>query len=144
MSLEKNLSVRIAESQDLPFICDSWLRSYQVSRVVKDVPQDIYFSYQPKVIANIMHREASSAFVVMANDDSDVLIGHMVIEPDTLHYIYVKRAFNRLGVSSFLLDASPFRIAGAFATHITNSGKSLMNRYQLVYNPYLLGGITHG
>ena len=141
-SLKSQVQIRTATEQDVPFIFNSWLRSYKASQ--RTVTPAVYFDFQHKLVQSILQR--SNVNMLCSPDDSQQLFGYLVHEVidsvPVLHYGYIKHDFRQLGLMSVLLKhAGVARDSGAYYTHETNSIFKVRNSYKLlVYNPYLASG----
>ena len=136
----EEIVIREFRTEDIPFITNSWLTSFRdQSFFTRDIPKHIYFKCHGELASRILQRHTSLTLVAASKEDSDIIIGYLVTEKtrgyDIVHYVYVKRAFNGLGICKLLFGA-----AGEFeyASHLTRSGKSLIEKLDLKYCPYLL------
>jgi hypothetical protein len=133
--------IRTPHEDDFPFIIDSWLHSYQQSQFAQSIRRDIYRKWHRNIILRVL----KNAQTRIATDDksSDLIYGYAVFEQyeefKIFHYIYIKRPFNHFGISTDLINASPFPIEkGVYASHLTPMGSWIIEKYQLLYNPYLV------
>lgn len=77
----------------------------------------------------------SSASIACSPEDPDVIVGYLVYEPKTIHYVYVKEAFRKLGICRRLLvEAGLFE--GTIATHMTFKGRRILLQMGYIYAPY--------
>jgi len=129
---------------DLPFLFNSWLKSYRFSHFGEKITTTIYFEDHHKVIDNILKNNK----VVMAcnPEDPSQLYGYIVAgrEDDilVLHFIYVKHTFRNMGIGKTLLDAVGHSsdVASVY-THHTRMADKLSAKYNFVYHPYLMFNI---
>ena len=129
---------------DLPFLFNSWLKSYRFSHFGEKITTTIYFEDHHKVIDNILKNNQ----VVMAcsPEDPSQLYGYIVVgrEDDilVLHFIYVKHTFRNMGIGKTLLDAVGHSsdVASVY-THHTRMADKLSAKYNFVYHPYLMFNI---
>lgn len=119
--------IRKAHPNDIPFITNSWLKSYRGSKEVSGTPNNQYYFYQHKLIEALVPR--SIVLVVANRADSTHILGWTCAEiADTallLHYMYVKDAFRKQGIGSQLLHfmeehESPPAIITTHRTHRTD------------------------
>ena len=108
--------------------------------------KELYFAEQRRVIAELIDR---SIILIASDPDAEVLkYGWVCFEPEAhaLHYIYVKLTvrsnpqvdFGHIG--SRLMEAAypQFRRRPFFYTHHTEIMKYLKEKWNGIYNPYLL------
>lgn len=134
----EEIKIRNLRAEDKPFIINSWLKSYKEQPFAKDIPKDIYYKFHSEIIRDILNRETTKVLLAVATEDEDVIVGYVVLEEGRInifHYIYVKRAFNNLGIAKRLIKESG--IKKGYATHLTKSGKPFIDKSGLIYNPYL-------
>lgn len=137
----KNVRLRIANDEDLPFIFNSWLKSFRDSFFSRDIPDTIYFSDHHKIIEKILK---NSVVMISCNEDDPTQIyGYAVGSQEdgifVLHYIYVKYTFRSLGIGTLLLKS--FGHSGETAsvyTHHNNLAHKLASKYNFIYHPYLM------
>jgi GNAT superfamily N-acetyltransferase len=89
---------RATTEEDLPFIYSSWLQSYK--KTVKYVSDKNYYKGQHAVIAALLEHSNSA---VLCSQETDRIVGYIVWEGDTLHYIYVKNTFRGFGFGSSMV-----------------------------------------
>ena len=111
--------IRKRISTDLPFIFDSWMKSWRISKWAGTIPNHLYFETQRVLIEDLIAR---GAWIVVAypTGQLDTIIGWACCEQKddkcVLHYVYVKDPYMNLGVVEKLLDALPGRKPG-YLTH---------------------------
>lgn len=123
------ITIRRAHSGDLAFIYNSWLRSFKGSRD-KHVDADTYFEGHHELIGDLLDSTNTTVLIARPVDDADTILGWCVKTNDTLHYVYVKEAFRRMGIARALV--------GEFKqhTHITPYGIRALGTKASTYNPY--------
>lgn len=139
-NLKSQVQIRKATEADVPFIFNSWLKSFKGSNAVKNVPGPVYFDFHHKAIEKLLQR--SQVEVLCAPDDQSQVFGYVVHETvegvKVLHYAYVKYAFRGMGLCSLLFkQADANKQVGGFYTHDTHSSAKLLGNSKFVYNPYL-------
>jgi hypothetical protein len=137
--LKSQVLIRDASEADVPFIFNSWLKSYRNSSACRSVTNPVYFAFQHRLIEDLLQH--SFVKVVHAASDSNQLLGYIVYGEQEgikiIHYVYVKHAFRNMGMCKMMLQDSG--VVGGFYTHETPSGARAAEKLQLVYNPYLAG-----
>ena len=140
--MEKNkCRLRPMVEDDIPFIFNSWLKSYRFSHFGEKITNTIYFQDHHKLLERIVGN--SKVLVACDPQDSSHLYGYSVAgEQDdvlVLHFIYVKHTFRNLGIGKTLLDALGHdNSSAAVYTHHTRMADKLAAKYNLVYHPYLM------
>jgi len=137
--MSPSLDIRQMQETDKPLVYSSWLRSFR--EVSTSIPKEIYFKNQTKLIDKIF--ECSTVWVACNSEDSEQLFGYVVhqLAPgdiSVVHYIYVKHPYRRFGIGSSLMK--PF-IGNDLPNIITHNGRSLpevVDKWNLVYDPYFL------
>ena len=140
INLKSQVQIRSATEADVPFIFNSWLKSYKGSHAVKAISAPVYFDFHHRAIEKLLQR--SQVLVLCSPDDSTQVFGYLVHESvesvPVVHYAYVKYAFRGMGLCSMLLkQAGLEKQSGGFYTHETHSTLKLVNGSKFVYNPYL-------
>ena len=97
---------RRGNKKDIPFITNSWLKSYRDGLAVRAIPHDVYYYHQHKLIEKLLPRCVN--LVVCRSDDPDQILAYVIAEKmDTalvIHYMYVKHTFRRLGLATQMVD----------------------------------------
>ena len=126
---------------DLPFIFSSWLKSFRNSNLAKNVSNDVYYKQHHIIIEDIL----KTSTILLACDKANVenIYGYIVAAKldnvFTVHYVYVKQTYRRMGLASLLLGAfERDKHEPGYYTHDTYMANVLSKKYRLEYNPYLL------
>jgi ribosomal protein S18 acetylase RimI-like enzyme len=133
VAVADGIQVRPADIADVPFIRDSWVRSFLHAHrhtAAKDAPAVRDTS------TRLLQR--ANALVLADPEDATHVAGYAVFErPEglpVLHYLYVKHPLRRLGLGALLLDAAGFS-AGGHYTHHTEALEPLARRFRLHFSP---------
>lgn len=136
----------VSGKDDIAFIINAWLKSYEDAYFVRYIPSQIYFDEHRKMILKMIASEDTR--VAVNQDDEDQILGFItfssqkISKTPVIHYLYVKSAFRKLGVGTELL-----REAMHEAKHedklplVTTAYSGQFKRFcekPFVYNPYLL------
>jgi GNAT superfamily N-acetyltransferase len=143
------MSLRPMQAQDIPFITNSWLKSYDESPFRFDVSETEYYALHHAVLEQIFKR----AQVIVAVDTRPPalrkqrgdIMGYLCADaespPYVLHFIYVKADHRREGVARALVDAwlGDDATAPVYYSHRTNAGEACAAHLFTVaeHNPYL-------
>jgi len=133
--------IRPMVDEDIPFIFNSWLKSYRFSHFGEKITNTIYFQDHHKVIERIIKN--SKTLIACDPEDSSQLYGYIVAAVEegilVLHFLYVKHTFRNLGIGKTLLDALGHdKSSAAVYTHHTRMADKLAAKYNFVYHPYLM------
>ena len=144
--LKSQVQIRAAVETDVPFIFNSWLKSFQGSHTARNISTPVYFDFQHKTIENLLKK--CPVLIACDSTDPDSVYGYFVYElldgVTVYHYAYVKHAFRQMGVFKLLLEKAGYSLdSQAFYTHETSTGLKIIRikSLPLVYNPYLAYGV---
>ncbi len=104
--------IRDIRPGDRNYIIDSWHKSAHVG--MSWVPTHIYLPEMQARITRLLHR--SKVVVACDPEDPDFIIGWACTENGTLHYVFVRHAFQLAGVCTRLLAGLPLPLV---VTHCT-------------------------
>lgn len=125
------ISLRIAVPDDANLIFSTWLLGlYHGNNLYHEIPKEIYFSEYKKVVTHLLGK--SEIVVACLKDTPDVVLGYVVTQGTTLHWIFVKRAWRKLGIATMLMPANITKV-----THLTKLGQSLKPK-GVVFDPFNL------
>lgn len=98
------------------------------------IDHDAYFQNYDEVIKEMLARTDCQIKIACLKEDPDVILGYCVFENKTVHWIYVKEVWRRIGLSSDLLPTGFDTI-----THITDRGKKILDKKypNTKFNPFL-------
>lgn len=142
-------------SIDLPFIYNSWLKSFGPHRPSKTITGNIccglrdsvFYPAQHALIESLLSR--ATTVVACSERDTSVIAGYACFEATkrgdlVLHYIYVKDSVRHNGVArrifDFISSSDDFSKKVIF-THATPTGRSVARKLKEMgieaeYNPY--------
>lgn len=131
MQAISNLKIREGVADDLLFILRTWASGlYYGNDFYKKIDKTDYFEKYPIILQNLIGR--SSVHVACLSEDPDIIVGYVVFTSNVLHYVYVKKAWRKLGVAKSLLPKEV-----NVCTHLTKVGASLLPK-GWVFNPFLI------
>lgn len=148
MSLANNpnnlYQLRPATVADIPFITNSWLRSYRNNcRNIWGVPSELYYQGQHEVVERIFASANLKAFVACNPEDDSQIFGYIIATTpveDTLcvHWVYCKQPLRKFGVGKGLfLALKPTSYAHTYYSHRTTEAiDKLALKYDLLFNPF--------
>ena len=129
------IKLRHATPADLDFVYATWLRSYRhASSFARKISNTIYYHWHHRIIENAFARGATIKIAAL-DDAPAVIIGYIVVEGSTAHYVYVKGDFRKMGVAKALLEGHNI----TQFTHLTDHTEHVLGLVPgAEYNPYLL------
>lgn len=120
---------RPASQGDRAFVWTSWLRSFSGSPYAGPIPMGAYWKAYERALLEVLGRSTVTVTVAANESDPGQIFGFAVTEAGcalpTLHYVYTKQAFRRLGVARSLLSASGLS-GPAFFTFRTPAGDAFL------------------
>ena len=130
---DKHFEIRSSYESDRNFIYSTWLRGlYYGNDWFKEIPSDIFYKNYQLVIDEILKRPKTQISITCLIDDKDVILGYSVFEESTLHYIFVKDSWRKMGIAK-MLAPNPITVC----THLTSVGKNLKKKYNIIFNPFI-------
>lgn len=113
-----SILLRPSVAADLPFVKDTWKRSFRDSPFAGPIPNHLYHPVYGQVLDYLMGRE-DVRVEVAANPESDgQVFGYVVSEEGfdapCLHWIYVKRVYRGYGVAKSLLKRAGIPLDSRF------------------------------
>lgn len=127
---------RRGKPADANFIYATWLRCYKhSSRFARNIPDRIFFEQHHAVVARLLDR--CEVLIATPANDAETILGYSVTEPGTIHFVYVKKPFRRMGIAGALL--AHLDPESCLHTHWTEGWDLLRSKWpNCEYNPYLI------
>lgn len=97
---------RPARDSDMPFIADSWRRSFEGSPAVHGANREHYRGELNRAIQSLTGRKGTTTTVACDREDDDVLLGFACFTGTELHYVYVRADFRQMGIARGLTEAA--------------------------------------
>ena len=142
--MNDDLLIRDMQISDRNFIFKSVLSHYKHgSPHTRLIADPIFYDAHHYIIGKAMRQEGAFCRMAVLKDDPDVVFGFILgnFDPETVHYIYVKKAFRRMGMARHLVESVFDANSDIYFTHLTYDAANITRYYtQFVYNPYLLNG----
>ena len=125
----------------LSFILSTWSDSYHDgSREVQHLAFRRYRDRMHKRIDRTLRRPQTIVVVASLPDDPTHLLGYLVHEEGTLHYVYVRPARRRYGLATALLEHWLSSCPAVEASHDTKQGAKIIRALNMTYNPLAVEG----
>lgn len=132
---------RAARESDIPFLFSTWIKHQRYQGFNQDIPWSTYYANEKRKVAQVLAK--SSVTIIHNPDDDDQIYGwvcyQLVKDLLVIHYSYVKRPYQRLGLlKACLIKAYPdFGRSEVAITAMSREIAHLLERHRLIYNPYL-------
>lgn len=112
--------MRPATEADLGFLRDPWVQEMRHSPWSRGVPDDVYFPEMKAFVGRVLRR--SYTLIACNPEDPTHVFGFVTFErPNVVHWIYVKRAYQRVGLGQALLDAAKLAGGKLIATQASSA-----------------------
>lgn len=144
-----DIKLRPFAEKDFNFIMSTWLKSYKSSEFAHSIPNEVYYTQHQNLIYNILKHSTNSISILCSPDDDDQIIGYIVYNTEIplIFYTYVKHAFRKYGVGRILFTGVRDHYAKelktddfpVMATHKCRRWSQAAKKFNLIYNPYMLG-----
>ena len=137
-----DLIVRDMTPDDTAFFFKSVLQHYKHSSPhTRGIPDHVFYDCHHYLISRLQRRPSNVVKFAALREDPTLVFGFIWADhsPETVHYIYVKKAFRRLGIARFLLEATFEGGDDLYFTHFTKDAGFILERFNgFIFNPYLL------
>ena len=108
---------------DLPYIHQTWIRSYKSAPRSRRMDPNEYWCRQSVTIEKCLQSSSILVARMAGKDAPDTILGWICFAGDVLHYVYVRKVFRNQGVASGLLaEAGRPTIASHFTPHLKYLG----------------------
>lgn len=123
--------VRDGVEDDRPFIFATMLRGlFYGDSWFSEVPKAIFMQEYHGIVERLL--DTAEIRVACLKDDPEVILGYALINaPDTVHFVFIKKAFRGIGIAKSLV---PLTVTNT--THLTKAGLSIIKRKGIVFNPF--------
>lgn len=129
------IAIRPSVAADLNFIFATWLPAvYHGNEWFGEIERSIYYEYYYKILETILSRPSTEVRISCLREDPDVILGYSVSDADTLHFVFVKSVWRKIGIGKSLI----YPKTSAY-THATKQGLEFMkhNFPNAKFNPFL-------
>lgn len=124
------IMLREPQQSDINFLLSTMLKGlYYGSKFWAEVDQEAFFSNYEPYIKNLMIK--SQLKVACLDDDRDVILGWSMFDKSTLHFMFVKKSYRKLGIGKMLLPEGIENVS-----HITDQGNAIRKKMNLKFNPF--------
>jgi len=140
---EVPMVIRPANQGDVPFIFNSWLKSYNHHAIYPfRIPTEIYYKAHHDIVERIL--KSNTVLIACDAKDETSIYGYIVAGLTsgipTIHYVYVKSLFRKLGIATALMNCLDANMDYAILiSHMSKAfEKSFQTKGNFIYNPYLV------
>jgi len=134
-----DIRLRQATKEDIPFLANSWLKSYRDAYAVKGCPNTLYYQFQHKVIDWALSE--SAVLVLCDPEDEWLILGWLAYQRLSggviaIHYLYVKHPFRKQGLAKRMveqvIEAETDAVGppAVMFTHKTKGGRAIQLHYE--------------
>lgn len=143
--MKEQIAIRDATPDDMPFFFNSFLNHYKHSSPhTRLIPDGNYYLEMHSIADRILDRKDNVLKLCVLAEDPSIAFGYLWANkyPQTIFYLYVKKAFRGLGIGkALMLDSFPDfdetkKFWYPFFTY--DAGKITLKYSKLIFNPYLL------
>jgi hypothetical protein len=114
-------------------VYSTWLNGlYYGNDWFREIDKNTYFENYHKVLEAIFKRPETQIIIACLKEDEDVILAYAITEGQTLHWIFTKPVWRRMGLSRLILKESIKAVS-----HLTRLGKSIKPR-EWRFNPFLV------
>lgn len=128
------IDIRDAIEDDLSFIFSTWLKGLRYGNDWFElIESSAYYENYHKTIQKILASDSTTVKIACLKESPGVILGYSVYRNSILDYVFVKKAWRKIGIAKSLV---PEKITTV--TQMTNTGRQLLNKYPgTVFNPFL-------
>ena len=130
---ELQISLRPGTADDLPYVHNTWLNSYQNSNIGHALGHDYRRVWQG-VLRSCL--EGATVLIAHRADEPSLIIGWICLDPleALIHFAYVRHALQGFGVGRALLHGLELR--DWTITHGTIDSKRIIDRWKKTGKPH--------
>lgn len=119
--LDGTILLREMQTGDRNLILSTWLKGlYFGSDYFRTIDASDFFEHYNRLFNAYLDSHFSSVTIAALRNDPDVIVGYSIADEDTLHFVFVKKAWRKKGIGRMLVPVMPKVI-----TFLTKVGKSL-------------------
>jgi GNAT superfamily N-acetyltransferase len=128
------VAIRDAVPSDKNFILATWLRGLRYGNDwFGAVDSDTYYKIYHSILEMVINDPTVTVKVACLREDADVVLGYSVSKGPRLDWIFVKKAWRKIGIGKSLVPQET-----QVVTHLTKVGLSLLKKHpELKFNPFI-------
>ncbi len=130
--------VRDGKEADISLIMSTFLKGlYHDNEWFGMIPRKVFFEHYHGIAESLIRSPNATVQVACLKDDPDTIIGYSILSTDfqTIHWVYVKKAWRGHGIGTSLLPERPTNY-----THFSEAGlKIIPKRFKdIIFNPFAI------
>lgn len=123
------IKIRPSRPDDINMVLSSWAKSYlYLGNWIYKPSEGLYLKGKDRLIKKLL--ETSTILVATTEEDESQILGYIVLDPETVHYCFVKEPFRKFGVGKELMKNATSQ---SFYSHHTSYTKFIKS--DLRYDP---------
>ena len=129
------VDLREFQESDRAFVMATWLRGlYYGNSWFTEIDKPIFMDRYWHVLNALLKKPGVVVVIACLKEDPDTILGYAAIEPEAsvLHWVFVKEAYRKLGVTKLLFKKEDLKTI----THLTKLGKILKPKH-VKFNPFI-------
>ena len=120
---------------DKSFIYSTWLKGlFYGNSYFGSIDKAVYFDRYERVLDHILNKPGTEVRIAGLSDDADTILGYLVIEGPTVHWVHVKTGWRRQGIAKLLIGGSVL----SSVSHTTPAGNAIRTKLKLGHNPFTI------
>lgn len=129
------VTTRAYREADKAFILSTFLKGlYYGESWFSMIPKDRFMKVYHDLLESLLDAPGVEIKVACLKEDPEVILGYAVHTNTVLHWIFVKKAWRKIGIAKMVCPAELTAV-----THLTDLGKQLLKtRVGVVFDPFLL------
>lgn len=117
---------------DRNFILATWLKGlYHGNSWFKQIDPTIFMNKYQKVVFQILNDPHTEVRLAVLKDEPSVILGYSVLGPRTIHWVFVKKSWRKVGIARALCPEEVDT-----CTHLTDVGRSLKPK-NMKFDPFI-------
>lgn len=148
-ALKSPCAIRPMVIEDAAYVLDSWANSYRRSIVTGPIEREVFNIEQRARINRLVQRSTARVFVACDAEDKNKIRGWICFETPrgehvipVIHYVCIQPAHQQQGIGTALVELARQTAsdpqAHMWTTHETQPMRHIREKWNLLYNPYLL------
>lgn len=134
MNKKDLISIRYGTPEDFDFIEATWLQGlYYGNPFFELIHEPSYYKNYRMIIKRILNRPDLKIAIACLKDQPSLCLAYSISQEDTLHWLYTKKDWRKIGLMTDLLPSQISEI-----THLTETGKSIWKKKwpKANFNPF--------
>ena len=144
--ISRDYTIRAVNIEDVPFIYNSWLKSYRESPSVRNIPNGVYYNQHHRAIEGVFNGNSPIVLIACNPEYPDQIYGYVVADSEIVgndsfvafHWVYCKHTFRGRKIGTALIEKvlSMCNPTSILYTHYVRSLDKVLKDRGYIYNPY--------